>query len=291
VSETRVGGSAPAAPTVLRMVLGKRLRQLREQAGVSFDEAARAIEVTALTVRRMEKAEVGLRIPYVKELLRTYGVSDTEIEDFLSLAREANQPGWWHKFRDVLPEWFSAYVSLESEAQVIRLYEPQYVPGLLQTHDYAAALLRVGFPNVSPEDVDRRVALRLRRQDLLVKPEAPAIWAILDETVLRRPVGGSEVMRAQIDRLVEATERPKIRIQIMRFAAGPHPGAYGPFHYFRFGFSELPDIVYTEGLAGAQYVDQPAEVVTYLEVLDRMSVQAEPVARTRDILAALRKEL
>ncbi|SPF02455.1 hypothetical protein SMA5143A_3210 [Streptomyces sp. MA5143a] len=291
MSETRVGGSAPAAPTVLRMVLGKRLRQLREQAGVSFDEAARAIEVTALTVRRIEKAEVGLRIPYVKELLRTYGVSDTEIEDFLSLAREANQPGWWHKFRDVLPEWFSAYVSLESEAQVIRLYEPQYVPGLLQTHDYAAALLRVGFPNASPEDVDRRVALRVRRQDLLVKPEAPAIWAILDETVLRRPVGGPEVMRAQIDRLVEATERPKIRIQIMRFAAGPHPGAYGPFHYFRFGFSELPDIVYTEGLAGAQYVDQPAEVVTYLEVLDRMSVQAEPVARTRDILAALRKEL
>ncbi|MCL6732480.1 helix-turn-helix domain-containing protein [Streptomyces neyagawaensis] len=273
------------------MVLGKRLRQLRERAGVSFDEAARAIEVTALTVRRMEKAEVGLRIPYVKELLRTYGVSDTEIEDFLSLAREANQPGWWHKFRDVLPDWFSAYVSLESEAQVIRLYEPQYVPGLLQTHDYAAALLRVGFPNASPEDVDRRVALRLRRQDLLVKPEAPAIWAILDETVLRRPVGGSEVMRAQIDRLVEATERPKIRIQIMRFAAGPHPGAYGPFHYFRFGFSELPDIVYTEGLAGAQYVDQPTEVVTYLEVMDRMSVQAEPVSRTRDILAALRKEL
>ncbi len=284
-------GAPPRRPTVLRMVLGKRLRQLREQAGVSFDEAARAIEVTALTVRRMEKAEVGLRIPYVKELLRTYGVSGNEIEDFLSLAREANQPGWWHKFRDVLPEWFSAYVSLESEAAVIRLYEPQYVPGLLQTHDYAAALIRVGFPNASAEEVERHVTLRLRRQDLLVKPEAPAIWAILDETVLRRAVGGPAVMRAQIDRLAEATERPKVRIQIMRFAAGPHPGAYGPFHYFRFGFSELPDIVYTEGLAGAQYVDQPADVVTYLEVLDRMSVQAEPVARTRDILAELRKEL
>lgn len=291
MSETRSGGSAPAAPTVLRMVLGRRLRHLRERAGVSFDDAARAIEVTALTVRRMEKAEVGLRIPYVKELLRTYGVPGTEIEDFLSLAREANQPGWWHKFRDVLPEWFSAYVSLESEAAVIRLYEPQYVPGLLQTHDYAAALIRVGFPNASPEEVERHVALRLRRQDLLAKPEAPALWAVLDETVLRRPVGGPEVMRAQIDRLAEATERPKVRIQIMRFAAGPHPGAYGPFHYFRFGFSELPDIVYTEGLASARYVDQPADVVTYLEVLDRMSVQAEPVARTRDILAALRKEL
>lgn len=288
MSENRSGGSAP---TVLRMVLGKRLRHLRERAGVSFEDAARAIEVTPLTVRRMEKAEVGLRIPYVKELLRTYGVLAEEIEGFLNLAREANQPGWWYKYRDVLPDWFSAYVSLESEATVIRLYEPHYVPGLLQTHDYAAALLRVGFPNKSREDIQRRVALRLKRQDLLDKPEAPAVWAVLDETVLRRPVGGAEVMRAQIDRLIEVLEYPKVRIQIMRFTAGPHPGAFGPFHYFRFGFSELPDVVYTESLAGAQYFDQPADVVMYLEVLDRMSVQAEPVARTRETLAALRKEL
>lgn len=288
MSENRSGGSAP---TVLRMVLGKRLRHLREQAGVSFEDAARAIEVTPLTVRRMEKAEVGLRIPYVKELLRTYGVLAKEVDDFLKLAREANKPGWWYTYRDVLPDWFSAYVSLESEATVIRLYEPHYVPGLLQTHDYAAALLRIGFPNESPEDIRRRVDLRLRRQDLLDKPEAPAVWAVLDETVLRRPVGGTEVMRAQIDHLGEVLEYPKVRIQIMRFAAGPHPGAFGPFHYFRFGFSELPDVVYTESLAGAQYFDQPADVVMYLEVLDRMSVQAEPVARTRETLAALRKEL
>ena len=288
MSDNRSGGSAP---TVLRMVLGKRLRHLRERAGVSFEDAARAIEVTPLTVRRMEKAEVGLRIPYVKELLRTYGVLAKEIEDFVHLAREANQPGWWYTYRDVLPDWFSAYVSLESEATVIRLYEPHYVPGLLQTDDYAAALLRIGFPNASDEDIRRRVALRLKRQDLLDKPEAPAVWAVLDETVLRRPVGGAEVMRAQIDHLSEVLEYPKVRIQIMRFTAGPHPGAFGPFHYFRFGFSELPDVVYTESLAGAQYFDQPADVVTYLEVLDRMSVQAEPVARTREILAALRKEL
>jgi len=288
VSEHRSGSSAP---TVLRMVLGKRLRQLREQAGVSFEEAARAIEVTPLTVRRIEKAEVGLRIPYVRELLRTYGVLATEIDDFLALAREANQPGWWYKYRDVLPEWFSAYVSLESEASVIRLYEPHYVPGLLQTHDYATALMRVGFPNESKEDIARRVALRVKRQDLLAKPEAPAIWAVLDETVLRRPVGGAEVMRAQIDRLHEVLDMPKVRIQIMRFDVGAHPGAFGPFHHFRFGFSELPDVVYTESLVGAVYVDRPDDVVSYLEVLDRMSVQAEPVARTRAILAELRKEL
>jgi transcriptional regulator with XRE-family HTH domain len=273
------------------MVLGKRLRQLREQAGVSFDDAARAIEVTPLTVRRMEKAEVGLRIPYVKELLTSYGVDQKEIEDFLAMARKANQPGWWYKYRDVLPDWFSAYVSLESEASVIRLYEPHYVPGLLQTYDYATALMRVGFPNESEEDIARRVALRVKRQDLLAKPESPAIWAVMDETVLRRPVGGVEVMRAQIDRLLEVLDLPKVRIQVMRFSVGAHPGAYGPFHYFRFGFSELPDVVYTESLAGAVYVDQPDDVVNYLEVLDRMTVQAEPVDRTRSILDEMRKEL
>ncbi|MEU6808010.1 helix-turn-helix transcriptional regulator [Streptomyces sp. NPDC046831] len=288
MSENRSGGSAP---TVLRMVLGKRLRHLRERAGVSFDEAARAIEVTALTVRRIEKAEVGLRIPYVRELLRAYGVPAAEIDGFLTLAREANKPGWWYKYRDVLPDWFSAYVSLESEASVIRLYEPHYVPGLLQTHEYATALMRTGFPNESAEEIERRVALRLRRQDLLAKPDAPAVWAILEETVLRRPVGGVEVMRAQLDRLAEVLEMPKVRIQVMRLSAGAHPGAFGPFHHFRFGFSELPDVVYTENLAGSVYYDRPDDVVTYLEVLDRMSVQAEPVTRTRDILAELRKEL
>jgi transcriptional regulator with XRE-family HTH domain len=288
VGENRSGGSAP---TVLRLVLGKRLRHLREQAGVSFEEAARAIEVTALTVRRIEKAEVGLRIPYVRELLRAYGVPAAEVDDFLALAREANKPGWWYSYRDVLPDWFSAYVSLESEAGVIRLYEPHYVPGLLQTRDYATALMRVGFPNATKQDVARRVALRMKRQDLLAKPDAPAVWAILDETVLRRPVGGREVMRAQFDRLTEALDLPKVRIQIMRFGVGAHPGAFGPFHHFRFGFSELPDIVYTESLVGAVYVDRPDVVVSYLEVLDRMSVQAEPVARTRAILGELRKEL
>ncbi|MFF3420920.1 helix-turn-helix domain-containing protein [Streptomyces sp. NPDC002698] len=288
MGENRSGGSAP---TVLRLVLGKRLRHLREQAGVSFEEAARAIEVTALTVRRIEKAEVGLRIPYVRELLRAYGVPTAEVDDFLALAREANKPGWWYSYRDVLPDWFSAYVSLESEAGVIRLYEPHYVPGLLQTRDYATALMRVGFPNESKQDVARRVALRMKRQDLLAKPDAPAVWAILDETVLRRPVGGPEVMRAQFDRLTEALDLPKVRIQIMRFGVGAHPGAFGPFHHFRFGFSELPDIVYTESLVGAVYVDRPDVVVNYLEVLDRMSVQAEPVARTRAILGELRKEL
>ena len=287
MSDTRSRGSAP---TVLRMVLGKRLRQLRERAGVSFEEAARAIDVTPLTIRRMEKASVGLRIPYVRELLHTYGVEEREIEDFLALAREANRPGWWYQYRDVLPEWFKAYVSLESEATLIRAYEPHYMPGLLQTRDYARTILRLGFPNESPEEIERRVELRVRRQELLDKPNAPTVWAILDETVLLRPVGGAKVMRHQIERVIDAISNDKVRIQIMRFSAGPHPGAFGPFHYFRFGFSELPDIVYTESLTGSAYVDQRVDVEAYLEVLDRMSVQAAPVEQTRAILEEARKE-
>lgn len=285
------GRSRGSAPTVLRMVLGKRLRQLREQAGVSFDHAARAIGVTPVTVRRMENADMGLRIPYVRELLRTYGVPSGEIDDFATMARRANQPGWWYKYRDVLPEWFSVYVSLESEATLIRVYEPHYVPGLLQTRDYTTALMRVGFPGDSEEEIERRVDLRMRRQDLLTEPESPALWGILEETVLRRAVGGAQVMRAQIDRLTEALDLPTVRIQIMPYSLGAHPGAFGPFHYFRFGFSELPDIVYTESLAGAVYIDQCDDVVSYLEVMDRMAVQAESVSRTRGVLSELRKEL
>lgn len=288
MSETRSGGGS--APTVLRMVLGKRLRHLREQAKVSFEQAAEAIDVTPLTVRRMEKAEVGLRIPYVRELLRTYGVSSAETDDFLRLAKEANQPGWWYKYRNVLPDWFRAYVSLESDATVIRIYEPHYVPGLLQTPDYARTLFRIGFPNESEEDIERRVTLRITRADLLTTPKAPAMWAVLEESVLRRPVGGRDVMRAQIDRLIEAIDLPNVRMQIMPFSAGPHPGAFGPFHYFRFGFTELPDIVYTENLTGAVYVDQADDVVGYLETLDRMAVQADPVDRTRSLLVDMRKE-
>src|SRR5206468_1184976 len=147
------------------------------------------------------------------------------------------------------------------------------------------------FPGESDDEIERRVALRMRRQDLLTKPESPALWAILEENVLRRPVGGPEVMRAQFDRLIDSLELPKVRIQVMRYASGAHPGAFGPFHHFRFGFSELPDVVYTECLAGAAYIDQPDDVESYLEVLDRMTVQAEPVARTRAILSELRKEL
>lgn len=282
-----------SAPTVMRVVLGKRLQYLREKAGLSYEQAARSLDVTHATIRRMEKAEVGLRIPYVEKLLQTYGITKScEVEDFLALARDANRPGWWHRFRDVLPEWFSAFVSLEGAAELIRAYEPHYVPGLLQTDDYARAVLRAGRPQASRQEVERSVALRTERQALLTRENPPLLWVVMDETVLRRPIGGPEVMRAQVDRLIEACSQPNVRLQVMPFASGPHPAMYGPFHVFRFQEQpELPDIVYIESLVGAVYLDERDDVSAFREALDRMSAQALPTHRTEAFLDGVRKEI
>ena len=283
--------SSGGAPTVMRMVLGRRLQDLRERAGLSYEDAGAALEVTHSTIRRMEKAEVSLKILYVDRLLRTYGVDDPgEIESFLSLVREANQPGWWHRYRDVLPDWFSAHVSLEVEAALIRAYEPHYVHGLLQTPDYARAVLRAGLPHVSEAEINRLVDLRVERQTLLTRSDAPRFWGVMDETVFRR-AADPKVLRAQVDRLIEAATLPNVTLQIMPFAAGPHPAMYGPFCIFRFRFPELPDIVYSESLRGAVYVDDRDDVSMYLEALDRMCAQSAPAPSTEAYLSGIRKEI
>lgn len=279
-----------SAPTVGQIVLGLRLRDLREKAGCSFATAAEALSVNATTVRRMEKAEVGLKPPYVEKLLQTYGIPRQEITAFLTLVEEANQPGWWHRFRDVLPAWFSLYVSLEGEASLIRAYEPHCVPGLLQTPDYARALLTTGFPSASEEELGRRVALRTGRQELLERAEAPRLWAVLEEQVLWRHIGERRVMREQLDRLIDAAARPNVTLQILRFTAGAHPGMFGPFQLFRFDIPELPDVVYTESMTGAVYHDERTETAAYLEALDRMGAIAAPARHTEQILGEIRKE-
>jgi transcriptional regulator with XRE-family HTH domain len=288
VSEARPGGGT-SAPTVLRMILGRRLKDLRESAGVSLEDAARALRVTTLTIRRMEKAEVGLKIPYVEKLLQTYGADGQETAEFLEVAEQAGRPGWWHSYREVLPGWFTAYVSLESDARTLRTYEPHYVTGLLQTHAYAIGILRAGFPNESDEDLERRVDLRLRRQSLLDRPDTPTLWVVMEEAVLHRVIGGPEVMRDQIDRLLEAAERPTVTIDIVPFAVGAHVGAFAPFTYFRFDAPELPDVVYTELLSGSVYFDQRPDVVTHLEAHNRMSLLASS-SDSKAILNRMRKE-
>jgi hypothetical protein len=240
----------------------------------------------------METAEVALKIPYVQVLLETYGVPENEASAFVTLAEEANQPGWWQRFHDVLPDWFSLYVSLEGAARIVRSYEPHFVPGLLQTEDYARAVLEAGtIGQTGPETIERHVSLRMERQRLLGRPDPPHLWVIMDETVLRRPVSGSgRVMRDQVDKLLEFAERDRVTLQIAEFASGPHPGTYAPFTLFRFGAPELPDMVYTEYLTGALYLDSRREVATHLEVLDHMSTAAASAERTKKILRERRED-
>ncbi|MGW5637783.1 helix-turn-helix domain-containing protein [Streptomyces sp. NPDC003832] len=274
------------APTVGQVVLGKRLQELREAAGLKREEAAKVLRVASATVRRMEMAEVSLKIPYVQVLLDTYGVPEQEATAFVSLAEEANQPGWWQRYHDVLPDWFSLYVSLEGAARMIRSYEPHFVPGLLQTEEYARAVLEAGtIGQTGPESIERHVALRMERQNLLERPDRPHLWVIMDETVLRRPVSDHHsVMRGQLDRLLEIAEMERLTLQIAEFARGPHPGTYAPFTLFRFAEPELPDMVFTEYLTGALYLDSRTEVAAHLEVLDHMSTSAASADRTRKLL-------
>ncbi|MFI6474944.1 helix-turn-helix domain-containing protein [Streptomyces sp. NPDC050516] len=281
-----------SAPTVGQVVLGRRLQDLRERAGLRREEAAKVLRVAPATVRRMEMAEVSLKIPYVVLLLKAYGIGDGEAEGFIALAEEANKPGWWQRFHDILPDWFSMYVSLEGAASLIRSYEPHFVPGLLQTEEYARHVMRSGALGATSEaDIDRHVALRMERQSLLTREDAPRLWVVMDETVLRRPVGSPQVMRDQIDRLLEASALPNVTVQLAEFASGHHPGTYGPFVLFRFAVPELPDMVYSEYLTGAVYLDARPEVATHLEVMDRMAAQAATAQRTKEILKDLRKEL
>ncbi|MFG2126363.1 helix-turn-helix domain-containing protein [Streptomyces sp. NPDC048751] len=279
------------APTVGQVVLGKRLQELREAAGLKREEAARVLRVAPATVRRMEMAEVSLKIPYLQVLLEAYGVSEAEAAAFVALAEDANKPGWWQRFHDVLPDWFSLFVSLEGAARMIRSYEPHFVPGLLQTQEYARAVLDSGtIGQTTPESIERHVSLRIARQRLLDGPNPPHLWVIMDETVLRRPVSiRPEVMRDQLDKLLEYAERDRITLQVAEFANGPHPGTYAPFSLFRFAEPELPDLVVTEYLTGALYLDSRAEVSTHLEVLDHMTTHAASAERTKKLLRECRE--
>lgn len=279
-----------SASTVRLLILGRRLRDLRRNAGRSFEDAAQILGVSALAIRRMEQAQVKWKIPYIRLLLDEYGVTGEEARDFLALTLEANQPGWWYRYRDVLPSWFKAYVSLEEEATLIRCYEPHYVPGLVQTESYAESVLRAGLHDTG-EELGRRVALRMERQKLLTQPQAPDLWIVIDEMVLRRPMVPPEVMRDQIDRLIELTELPNVKLQVIPFDLCVHEGMYGPFTFFHFEHPEMPDIVYLENVLGAVYLDQYEDVAAFQSALDQLCAQALPLHRTESYLGALRKEL
>jgi transcriptional regulator with XRE-family HTH domain len=279
------------SPTVLRMILGRQLQALREKAGLSYQQAAEVIYSSEWTIRRMERAEGGLKPLTVKALLVAYGVTDVrEIDTFLALARDASRPGWWHSYSDVLPDWFKIAVGLEESASLIRAYQPQVVPGLLQTEKYVRAITAASFPSDKEEDSERKVALRLARQDLLNRPAPPEYLVVIEETVLRRPIGGPNVMRGQIGHLIEMAGRPSVTVQVLPFSAGWHPAMYGMFNIYRFPEDPMPEVVYSEGLTSAYYLNKPDETAKYTEALDQMTAQAATPDQTITILRQILKE-
>ena len=275
------GGS----PTVHRMLVGSQLRRLRTDAGITREEAGEAIRASEWKIHRLENGQVSFKERDVVDLLRRYGVTDAgEVASLVVLAREANAPGWWQPYGDLLPQWFRAYVDLESAATLIRTYEGQLIPGLLQTEDYLRAVIGGAHLDESPEEAERRVALRMRRQALLERALAPRVWAVVDEAALRRPVGGPKVMRSQVERLIEVAGLPNVTLQILPFQAGAHPALVGAFSILRFADQELPDVVYIEHLTNALYLDRRDDVNRYLHVMDSVSLRAEPPDRTLDAL-------
>ncbi|MEC4019581.1 helix-turn-helix domain-containing protein [Streptomyces sp. H27-D2] len=279
-------------PTVLRIVLGTQLRRLREANGITREAAGDAIRGSHAKISRLELGRTGYKERDVADLLSLYGVLDEgERTGFLALARQASTPGWWHRYGDILPSWFETHIGLEEAASVIRTYENQFVPGLLQTPEYARGVTRLGHPRASPEEIERRVDLRIARQCLLTMPDAPRLWAVLDEAALRRSLGSAEVMREQLQRLLEIARLPNVTLQVAPFSCGGHAAAGGPISILRFLEPDLPDIVYLEQLTSALYLDKRDDVDNYLSVMDRLCAEAEPPAATVKFLEELRDGL
>jgi transcriptional regulator with XRE-family HTH domain len=285
-----VFGTRSGGPTVQRLVLGSQLHRLRESRGITAEQAAESIRGSHSKISRMERGRVGFKPRDVADLLTLYGVTDAEERAaLLNLAKEANARGWWHAYSDILPLWAESYVGLEAAASVIRTYQIQLIPGLLQTEGYARALIQQGSA-ASEEEIARRSELRASRQEILRRPDAPQLWVVVDEGALRRPVGSREVVREQLAYLSEVADHPAVTLQILPFTAGAHPAMGGPFTILRFAEPDLADVVYIEQLTSALYLDKPVEVDSYLEVMEQLCLQAEPVANTGKTLKQIYSE-
>ncbi|MBA0052315.1 XRE family transcriptional regulator [Streptomyces sp. AJS327] len=284
----RMTGHPRGGPTVLRIILGTQLRRLREQRGISREAAGDAIRGSHAKISRLELGRVACKERDVSDLLTLYRVVDPEErEAYLSLAREAGSPGWWQQYSDVTSSWFDRLIGLEAATSVIRTYEVQFVPGLLQCRDYAREVIRLGNPHIDDHELERRVTLRMERQLLLSGPRPPTLWAVVDEAALQRPLGGAEVMRTQLEHLLAAAHEPNITLQVAPFEAGGIAAAGGPVTILRFTEPDLPDIVYLEQLTSSLYLEKREEVEHYMMVMDRLCASAEPPSRTVELLTTL----
>jgi hypothetical protein len=291
VSPHRETSANALGPTIPRMILGNQLRHFREAASIPPDRAGDVIRASRSKISRMENGRVRFKVRDVTDLLTLYGVTDEETRArVLSLVRQANTPGWWSKYGDVTADWFEAYLDLEAFASVIRTFDLQFVHDLFQTEAYARAVTLLNHTSATDEEIDQRVGLRLRRQELLTCPKPPHVWSVIDEGALRRPVGGLAVMRTQLKHLCEINSMRNITIQIVPFALGGYVAAGGTFTVLRFSEADVPDMVYIEQLTGALYLDKHEDVDHYMRVMNRLSTTALTPDKTAQFLAEITRD-
>lgn len=280
-----------AGPVVPRLVLGARLRELREGRDISRQAAGEAIRASRSKISRLEAGRHRFKTRDVADLLTLYGITDEAGRaTLLALAKEANSPAWWQHFNDVVPTWTRAYLGAEQAASLVRCFEVQRVPHLLQTPDYARASLRLAHSGAGGAELDRRVKLRMTRQRILRRRPAAQLWAVIDEAALRRPVGGLGTMRAQLRHLIEICRLPQVTVQVMPFLAGGHAAEAGPVTILRLPGGRLPDMVYLEQRVTALYPDKPTEIECYWDVMNRLVVEAESPEETPTILHRILQE-
>lgn len=275
------------SPTVRRRRLAAALRRLREQTGMTADQAAKEIGISKSALSRIENAQVSVMPPVARSLLELYGVEGEEVDALVQVARDARKRGWWQAYDDVLPSWFEVYVGLEAEASEIRAFQPQLIPGLLQTADYARAVIRAEHTDAPTEEIDRRVELRMRRQ---ANDSPPKLWVVLDEAALRRPIGGVEVFKAQLKRLIEEAERPGNTIQILPFTAGEYGSMGSAFSVLAFPEPADPGIVYIETRAGSLYLEGQ-QVREYSRVFEHLVATAIGARESRALIQRAIDEL
>ncbi|MFC4009134.1 helix-turn-helix domain-containing protein [Nonomuraea purpurea] len=288
LSVGELGDSPWSGPTVIRILVGGRLRELREARGISREDAGYHIRGSHSKISRMEVGRTSFKVRDVADLLTLYGVTgEAERASLLAMVDQANSPSWWHEYRDVIPEWLEPYLGLEQDAVLIRTHEVQFVPGLLQTEDYARAVIANGSEGGTSDQVERRVAVRMRRRRILDGPTPCKFWVVLDESALHRQVGSEKIMRAQLDHLAAMAALPHITVQVLPLAGGAPAGGVGPVTILRFAPPQLGDVVYLEHLASAQYLTKDGAAGPYQHLMNTLGVHAAPATDTPAILARI----
>jgi hypothetical protein len=284
---------ARSSPTVKRRRLAAELRHHREAASLTIDEVAEQLEWSTAKISRIENARVSVLPRDVKFLLRTYDLSENDDawEVLLTLARESRQKGWWQQYGEAVPDWFEVFVGLEAEAATIWGYDAEFVPGILQTEEYARAVHRAQLIIATEDEIDRLVRVRMARQELLTSDDAPQVWLILNEAVIRRVVGSAQIMREQLSRLIDASKLPNVTLQVVPFAGGAHPAMDGSFKLLGFPEPSDPNIVYIEYHTGALYLEKAAEVQRYSLTFDHLRATALSVDASRALMARAAEEL